>query len=391
MSADAPDGGAAAAASSPTSGDAQERQKPVVDPNKDLWANIQANVKDVAEIVTDQTVLFVGARHCGKTSIINRLNGNTAAAKPTTALEYSYGKREERNQTSIAHFWELAQGAELAQLAEVVLTPETIHQCVACVVVDCNDLATAFQTATSWLKRIDRRVQDIFQKMRAKSSNTPDKMLGRMRKRIGEDHPDLAQMRISGVPTVLVCSRLDLLKDDTVRSKLLVKTMRFIAHLHGAALIFTSEHEREAGKLRALLSHLIFQVPLDAKLINTDPEKGGALVPAGQDSFGSIGDPHPSTPPNFQPSGDGTLDRWKAPFDEMFPPRVVREGGGAAGGGGGGAASASGAGGKPLVDDFHAQLYDPDRGAAEPIVDAARKQRDAELEQYRRSLAARKD
>lgn len=211
--------------------------------NKDLWANISANVKDVADVATEQTVLFVGSRHCGKSSIVCRLNGTTTQPKPTTALEYSYGKRDERNQTSIAHFWELAQGAELAQLADVVLAPETIHQSVVCVVVDCNDLGTMFQTATAWLKRIDKRVAEIFQKMRAKASNTPEKMIARMRKRIGDDHPDLNSLRISGVPTILICSRLDLLKDDTVRNKLLVSTMRFIAHLHGAALLFTSEAE----------------------------------------------------------------------------------------------------------------------------------------------------
>lgn len=354
----------------------QERPKPVVDANKDLWSNIQANVKDVAESSNDQTVLIVGSRHCGKSSLINRLNGNTASTKPTTALEYSYGKREERNQTSIAHFWELAQGAELAQLADVVLTPETIHQCVVCVVLDCNDLGTAFQTANTWLKRIDRRVQDIFTKMRAKGSNTPDKMMARMKKRIGDDHPDLSHLRISGVPTILICSRMDMLKEDTVRNKLLVRTMRFLAHIHGASLIFTSENEREAAKLRAILSHMIFQIPLDAKNINFDPEKGGVLIPAGQDTFSSIGDPHPSSPPNFQPSGDSTLDRWKAPFDEMFPPRVIRD---------------EQASLNNQKDDFYHLLYDPEKGAAEPIVDATRKQKDSELEQYRRALAAKKE
>lgn len=353
------------------------RPKPVVDANKDLWANIQANVKDVAESSNDQTVLIVGSRNCGKSSIINRLNGNTSSTKPTTALEYSYGKREERNQTSIAHFWELAQGAELAQLADVVLTPETIHQCIACVVIDCNDLGTAFQSLTSWLKRIDRRVQDIFAKMRAKNSNTPEKMMSRMKKRIGDDHPDLSQMRISGVPTVIICSRMDMLKEDTVRNKLLVKTMRYIAHLHGASLLFTSENERESSKLRAMLSHMIFQTPLDAKNINFDPEKGGVLIPAGQDTINQIGDPHPSTPQGFQPSGDSTLDRWKAPFDEMFPPRVLREE----------QQNVT----SSQKDEFHQMLYDPERGAAEPVVDATRKQKDSELEQYRRALASKKE
>lgn len=408
-------GAAASTPVSPTNADEQkqqaERPKPVVDPNKDLWSNIQTNVKEIADSSSDQIVLFVGARHSGKSSLILRFNNKPTATKPTTALEYSvheFAKREDRTQSHIVHFWELAQGLELAQLADVVLTPENIHQTLVCITVDCLDLSTAFQTAFTWFQKLDIRVREIFQKMRAKGSNTPDKMIGRMKRRIGENHPDIGSNRlnITGVPTVLICNRIDMSKEDTVRTKILVKTMRFLAHINGAALIFTSEAKTETSKLQALLSHMIFQVPLDERIINYDPEKGGVLVPPGSDTIANIGDPHPSAPRDFQSCGDRQMDSWKAPFDELWPPKVMRDApgstsgigpgampgaGGGAGGGASGAGGSSSSSSKSGMDEFWHFLYDAEKGHAEAIVDATRKQKDSELEQYRRALAAKQN
>ena len=348
-----------------------------IDPTKDLWQNIAANVKEAAADSTDRTVFVCGVKGSGKTSIVQRMLGARGGnPKATTALEYCYGKREERNVTQIAHFWELAQGTELSQLSEVVITPENVHATLCVIVVDLSDPSSAWNAASFWLKKIDSRVQEMFQRMRAKGSSTPDKMLARSNALVGQDHPDLNRLRLSGIPTVIVGSKLDKYSLDTGKMKQLVRSMRYLAHLFGAACIFTSEHEREAVKLRGLLSHLIFDTPFDKKMIQFDTEKGGLLVPVGSDSFQSIGDPVPCNMGNFKPTGDGELDRWKAPFDEAFPPTST-------------SARPEGVEGD---SEFLEQLYDTNTGFGEPIVDAMRKQKDAELEQYRKSaLAAKKE
>eukprot|EP00758_Cryptobia_borreli_P000517 Tbor_TRINITY_DN116_c0_g1::TRINITY_DN116_c0_g1_i1::g.11989::m.11989/K10417/DYNC2LI; dynein light intermediate chain 2, cytosolic len=357
----------------------QEPQQPSIkiDPTKDLWANIAANVKEAAHESTDQTVLVCGCKQCGKTSIIQRMLGATSGGgsiKPTTALEYCYGKKEDRNAVQIAHFWELAQGMDLAQLSDIVLTPENIHATLVVIVVDLGDPSSAWDNAIFWLKKIDSRSQELFQKMRAKGSSTPDKLLEKAKVIINVDHPDLSRIRSSGVPTVLVGSRLDKFKLDTSKLKCISKTLRYLAHLYGASLIFTSEHERESTKLRSLLNHLIFQTPFDKKFIQFDCEKGGVLVPVGLDTFASIGDPVPCNMNGFKPTGDAELDRWKAPFDEAFPisPSSVNrkniDGGDA---------------------EFLSQLY-TSNGYGEPLIDSMRKQKDAELEQYRKNALTSK-
>lgn len=344
-----------------------------IDSTKDLWANIAANVKEQSQETSDQTVLVVGVKQSGKTSVIQRMLGATSSnPKATTALEYSYGKKEERNVTQIAHFWELAQGMELSQLSDVVIVAENIHSTLAVVVVDCQDVSSAWVNATFWMKKIDSRAQELFQKMRAKGSQTPDKLLLRAKKRIGENHPDASRIRNSGIPTVLVCNRLDKWKHDTGKLKHFARSMRFLAHIYGASLIFTSDHEREATKLRALLNHLIFQSAFDQKYTLFDTDKGGLLIPAGSDTFVSIGDPVPCNMAAFKPTGDGELDRWKAPFDETFQPRDDDKNGAA------------------LDKDFMEKLYSTTNGYGEPLIDAMRKQKDSELEQYRKAAAAKK-
>ena len=350
-----------------------ERPKPTIDPSKDLWQNIALNVKDAIVEPSDKTVLVVGARHSGKTSLVYRMLGITQAPKPSTALEYSYGKREDRNATQVAHFWELAHGAELAQLADVVITGENVPHALAVIVVDCATPQTMWSTLEFWLRRLDRRAQEIFGKMRSRNSTTPDKLVARLKERVGVDHPDIDHMRLSGLPLVIVASRLDMWKEDTVKLKTMVRTLRFLAHLYGACLIFTSDREAEAIKYRALLSHLIFGLPFDnTKFINHDHEKGGVCLLAGRDSFRDIGDSTPVSLAGFKPCGDGQLDRWKAPFDEAFPPKAD------------GAATSGGEG-----DAFVAELYDVEKGAGESAIDAVRRQMDDELELYRK--AAKKD
>lgn len=348
-----------------------------IDPTKDLWFNIAANVKESNTEQTETNLLIVGGSGSGKTTLLHRVYSSLGGSgggsgnkkvKPTTALDYSFARRNERNISQVAHFWELAQGTELAQLSEVVITPENIHAVVVAVVVDASEegLGTAWETATYWLKRIDTRVQEILQKMKAKGSSTPVKMLGRAQNLVGADHPDLPKLRLSGVPTVVVVNKLDEYRGDTTTMKLLSRSMRYLAHLYGAHLIFTCD--QESHKWRALMSHILFQAPFDSKYLEFDPERGGVLITADRDSFLDIGEPNVvSFSTSHKSTGDTELDRWKLPFDQAFPPQTVQTG-------------------QPTNDPFLKKLYDTSEGGyGEAAIDALRKQKDEELEQYRKS------
>lgn len=376
------------------------RPKVTIDQTKDLWQNISLNVKDGEAETNEVNVLMVGASESGKSTLLQRIystftsattggstsrgkagSGGTSSKKikPTTALDYSFARRTDRHQAQVAHFWELAQGTDLSQLADVIVTPENIHAMAIIVVVDASDggLGKIWETATYWLKRLDRRISEILSRMRAKGSGTPDKLLHRAHRLLGgEENPDLKRMRISGVPTVLVVNKMDAFSKDSTKLKLLGQCLRFLAHLYGAHLIFTGEDETVA-KWRLLISHILFQSPFDTRQIQMDPERGNLLVMADRDSFIDIGDPPITNFSSMQRgarSGDGELDRWGAPFDAVFPPKQEN-------------ALASE---DRRQDDFMKKLYDlSEDGYGEPTIDAMRRQKEEELEQYRKAMKAK--
>ncbi|KEG10622.1 putative dynein light intermediate chain [Trypanosoma grayi] len=346
----------------------------VIDPTKDLWQNIALNTKENHVTQTEVHMLVVGSPGGGKTTVLQRLfaaintssnapGKTTLKVKPTTALDYTFARRNDRHISQVAHFWELAQGMELSQLCDVVITPENVHTMMLTIVVDCGDPSTMWETTAYWLKRIDRRVMEITQKMRAKGSATPDKLQARAKRTIGETHPDLGRLRLSGVPTIVVCNKLDAFAGDMTQLKAMVRCMRYIVHMYGAYLVFTSEND--TTKLRSLMSHIIFLAPLDSRHIELDPERGAVLVVPDADTFADIGDPMVHDMGDFRSTGDVELDRWKAPFDAMFPPKRSE--------------------GRMQNDSFLKKLYDTgDGGFGEPTIDAMRKQKDEELEQHRK-------
>lgn len=355
-----------------------------IDPTKDLWQNISLNVRDSTTEPIETNLIIVGAPGSGKTTLLQRIyssfqsNSSSSGAKkpkPTTALDYSFARRSERNISQVAHFWEIAQGTQLSQLCDVVATPENIHAMVAAVVVDCSaeGLPVAWEAATFWLRRLDQRFNEISERMKAKGSTTPEKMLTRAQKAVGVGHPDLNQMRLSGVPTVLVVNKLDTFRGETQHLKLLCRSMRYLAHLYGAHVIFTSEPE--SVKWRALMSYILFQAPFDPKYLQVDPERGAVLLTADKDSFTDIGQPDAASSyaggassSGSTATGDAKVDRWKAPFDEAFPPKKLEEEE------------------RSVSDPFLRRLYDTAEGGfGEPAIDALRRQKDEDLEQYRKN------
>ncbi|KAF5222884.1 putative dynein light intermediate chain [Trypanosoma cruzi] len=350
-----------------------------VDPTKDLWQNIILNTRENQVTQTEVNVLIVGTSGSGKTSLLRRIFSgvNTSSSsvpksflrvKPTTALDYSFVRRNDRHIAQVAHFWELAQGMELSQLCEVVITPENVHTMVLAIVVDCSEPSTMWDTVVYWMKRVDRRVIEIFQKMRAKGSATPDKLLSRAKRLVGMEHPDLNRLRLSGVPTMIICNKLDAFAGEMTMLKTLVRSMRFVAHIYGAYLVFTSD--AEAIKLRAVMNHLVFVSTFDLKHIELDPERGAVLVIPSADTFADIGEPAVSDMGGLQSTGDAELDRWKAPLDAMFPAKQSED--------------------RMQNDSFLKRLYDTgENGFGEPTVDAVRKQKEDELEQYRKSAFKR--
>eukprot|EP01065_Artemidia_motanka_P029921 TRINITY_DN3597_c0_g3_i1.p1 TRINITY_DN3597_c0_g3~~TRINITY_DN3597_c0_g3_i1.p1 ORF type:complete len:413 (+),score=125.59 TRINITY_DN3597_c0_g3_i1:89-1240(+) len=340
-------------------------------PNADLWQNIAQAGSSSTHETQEINVLVIGSKGSGKSTLIQRFikRDDSSAPRPTTALEYSHGRKEEGKKTQIVHFWEIGGGPELHSLMDVVLTPENIHTAVVAIVCDLSEPSTVWDTVLGCVRRLWKRVEEVFSKMRSKQSKTPQRMVDRQRKKLSASETcaaDIEEMRLLGMNILIVGSKYDKFQENPL-VQVTAKTMRLLAHLHGAHLIWTTnKDEKEVKKWQLLLSNIVFGASFPEKYINMDYSSGPLFVYAGRDSFESVGKPDllQRTPEGWQSCGDDLLDQWKKPHDHAFPPTAAA------------ATQARGddkAFGQMLAEEF-----------AEPEIDAVRRQKDAELDAQRK-------
>lgn len=72
----------------------------------------RGEVKEIEELSEDYTVLFLGDKSSGKTTIVNKYLEKSEQIVPSTAMEYSYGKRSKKSTNlvrDVVHTWELSK------------------------------------------------------------------------------------------------------------------------------------------------------------------------------------------------------------------------------------------------------------------------------------------
>eukprot|EP00760_Papus_ankaliazontas_P034560 PhM_4_TR7257/c0_g2_i1/m.95245/K10417/DYNC2LI; dynein light intermediate chain 2, cytosolic len=382
-----------------------------IDPAKDLWTNIAANLKEAAQETPEYNWLLLGPRRGGKTQFMSRVTSgaitNVKEGKAgAAALEYYTARREitvhgasqkkdpstegssqqqqQQQQTVQIHFWELGGGTDLAPLVDVVITPENITTIGVTIVADLSRPESVFDSTLSWLRRVHARVNACFERMRAKNSSTPEKMLAKLKTKYNLDsHSDVAAMRLCPVPIVVIATKADQLiqaENDSTKVELVLRALRYVSHTHSASFVCTSiqtlHDEREAHRLRHVVNHVVLgqDMPADYHTLELKVEPYYSVL--GGDSFKAIhaaAELTAGSPKGFVSTGDRELDKWKLLLHDAFPPSDGGDGGDA------GAERAAAA-----RNEFMTMAY---KQYAEPVVDACRRQKDELLEQWRRANA----
>ncbi len=94
----------------------------------DVWALAEKAVSSSDSQAVENHVIFLGPVHSGKTTLLNNLVGKVDEIKPTTALDYSVGRRKNDltdTLKAIGHAWELGGGLKLKDLIQFPLNPKT--------------------------------------------------------------------------------------------------------------------------------------------------------------------------------------------------------------------------------------------------------------------------
>ncbi|KAK1171058.1 cytoplasmic dynein 2 light intermediate chain 1 [Acipenser oxyrinchus oxyrinchus] len=314
--------------------------------------------------VGERAVFFMGNKSGGKTSIILRCLDRDEAPKPTLALEYTFGRRARGHNTpkDIAHFWELGGGTSLSDLIQIPITTDNVRSLSVVVVLDLSKPSDLWLTMEKLLQVTGAQVDKVFTELVKSDTKANKEIRQRGARTLPKDYPDRELIDPFPVPLLIIGSKFDIFQDfDSEKRKVICKTLRFIAHYHGASLVFTSSKtESLMSKTRSLINHLAFGTER-GKSVSLDQNKP-LLIPAGMDSLGQIGSPPASDADIGKLQAKTPLDLWKKVYERLFPPQSTS-----------------------TLKDIKDPAKDPQY--SEPEIDAMRAQKDQELEQYKRNTS----
>lgn len=270
----------------------------------------------------DSVVLIMGNKKAGKTSISYRFVERTENPKPSIALEYLFGRRSRGidMDKEICHIWELGGGTLFTELLEVPITAENASTLSVILVLDLSVPEELWFTLETLLQAVKKRI-DIVASI--SKDSTLKKVLGEHpRYEITANHEDKDIIDPFPVPLLIFGSKYDIFQDfDPEKKKIISKTLRFIAHVHAANLLFISNRsENLVNKGRVAISNMVFGSAA-SKMPSFDYNKP-IYVPFGSDSIQSIGTLSSSSS-MLGESHSGSLESWKRAFVSHFPQIVA--------------------------------------------------------------------
>jgi dynein cytoplasmic 2 light intermediate chain len=311
------------------------------------------------------TLVFVGERGAGKTTLMYRVLERSDAVQATVGIEYAYGTRPKRMSTTqaqdVIHGWELAGDSKETGLLDASITPLNLHRTTAVVCVNLAAPAKSFERAVHFLDIVRKRVDECMKQLKIQQNPTLGVITKRSEKQFAE-HEDRSSLKPLGIPLIVVAGHYDAFEDyDPQSRKIACKALRYLALQYGGALVFTStEEEALLSRFRtAVYTSVLHAAP--RKATSVDPNKP-LLVPVGADTFAEIG----------TPSGTGNahsvgIQAWKDEWADLFKDKKSSDEG--------------------IVDE--SRLIEEAVKYSEHSVDAARMDKDQELEKYKREAASR--
>ncbi|XP_076749506.1 cytoplasmic dynein 2 light intermediate chain 1 [Xylocopa sonorina] len=241
----------------------------------------------------ERSIIIVGSKGVGKTTIIHRFLEKDDAPKPTIAMDYSFGRKAGKSLTrNIVHVWEIGQLT--SSLVSAAMTGSTLthslHHITVLVMFDLSQPEILWSTFEETLSVIRNAMKMSYH----------DKMIEELKQRRLKERRKASEREVDPFPMKLciIGGKYDQFKGlDLDKRELIGKTLRAIAHILGADLYYYALKDKVLSRrIKDLLSHYGFGTPLpDAKC--TDFAKPLA-VPSGTDSFSSIDLQFPQTRPS---------------------------------------------------------------------------------------------
>ncbi|KXS17768.1 hypothetical protein M427DRAFT_491621 [Gonapodya prolifera JEL478] len=276
----------------------------------------------------ETTLMFLGQRGAGKTSIILKFLNRTDTPQKTIALDYTYGRRTRGSVKDIVHIYELARGTSLIRGIDIAVKERNLHTTSFALVVDLSDPHTLLSTILPLLDRARQRVTSLAEGLEKRGSRRPKNLRQHALKKY-DGHEDKSLVTPLLVPLIILGNKYDQFSQmEASHRRLITHTLRHLAHTNGAVLCYmTLRDDQVASRCRHLLSHFSFKTPPPK---GETMEDGKALyVLPGTDSYTSIGLPQSAglaglgdASSSLAKDPSAVWGRWRAEFERVFPPKI---------------------------------------------------------------------
>lgn len=321
-----------------------------IDQSRDKRANISSN-KNESES-SERSLLILGSKGVGKTTLIHRFLDSSDAAKSTLALEYTFGRKTNNNLAKdVCHIWELGGGTLFTKLLETPLSPLKLPQLHVVLMIDLSKPEELWFTLETLVTNLQTHLDIILKSAEATEHKIEEKLIKLTKMQMDAEHPDKDLIKPLLLPCIILGSKYDEFQNlDPEKKKIICKALRFFAHFHGASLQFYRYESQISlnAKYSKLVTQPINHCPkrsmyaffvssisaMDSGLVRkakeilnyhafgSDPVKGVSqdynkplFIPAYSDSMQAI---------LGQSTDHGriTLDMWKHQYTTHFPQTV---------------------------------------------------------------------
>ncbi|ESN93853.1 hypothetical protein HELRODRAFT_193897 [Helobdella robusta] len=326
--------------------------------------------KNMTKNEHEKSVVFLGGKSSGKTSIILRfLERPDDQAKPTVGVEYVYARMNKSNSMGkdIGHVWEVGGGVLMSKLIESVIDNKNISSTGIVLTVDLSQPKRLWTVLEHWLRVLKSRVDDVIKHGDdGKNGRIRERLLEAARMKYKEDHPDLDLLDLFPLPITIVCTKYDTFQNfESEERKVICRTLRFLAHTIGAHLQFCSTMKCEGlvSRVKGLISNLLFNTEI-APSQQTAHNKP-LSVTAGQDTMQDIGMPPIPDGDVGKLSARTPMELWKYAYTKYFPQEDIM-----------------------ISSSSSSSVKDPSKDIQykEVEIDALKMQKDQELMKYMKTL-----
>ncbi|XP_050525012.1 cytoplasmic dynein 2 light intermediate chain 1 isoform X2 [Daktulosphaira vitifoliae] len=225
---------------------------------------------------TERTLLVLGNKNAGKTTLIHRFFDKSEKPKPTKGLEYTFARRSGKSLTKdICHVWELGGDLVFKTLISAIVGKNQHHNLSVVLVLDLSRPEALWNVMEILLKEVKTLIYCSNED--EKLNNVHDKNL--------EDKQNNTSFPI---PLIIVGSKYDVYQNlEPAKKRIICQSMRYVAHTNRASLLFYSTNDATlVKKAKEVMSHYGFGTSL-SKTCVYDINKP-LFILAGYDTFDAI-------------------------------------------------------------------------------------------------------